>query len=186
MDCLEYTFILCRLLFCRGRTRNATTGICAYKVVSVLPAFGKGKFQPNTGQSEEHPDLPLTAKLGLFKYSVGTLGRTVDRSVVTLIMQGLCDAISKRGKVQIYHWGDYLCCSASLFTLAVVFLNTNEGSGTWSSGQSLHQTAAKCLLCNKCQHSAVLCETMTLWKKDNATLSEHVPLLFCISVCLSD
>lgn len=26
-------------------------------------------------------------------------------SVVTLIMQGLCDAISKRGKVQINHWG---------------------------------------------------------------------------------
>lgn len=31
----------------------------------------------------------------VFKYSVGTLGRTVHVSVVTLIMQGLCDAISK-------------------------------------------------------------------------------------------
>lgn len=37
----------------------------------------------------------LLEKLPVFKYSAGTLGRTVCVSVVTLIMQGLCDAISK-------------------------------------------------------------------------------------------
>lgn len=33
------------------------------------------------------------------------LDRTVYISVMTLIMQSLCDAITKGGKVQINHWG---------------------------------------------------------------------------------
>lgn len=37
----------------------------------------------------------FSGKFSLFKYSAGTLGRTAYLSVVTLIMQGFCDAISK-------------------------------------------------------------------------------------------
>lgn len=36
------------------------------------------------------------------------LGGTVYVNVATLIMQCFCDAISKRGKVQMNHWGRIL------------------------------------------------------------------------------
>ena len=72
----------------------------------------------------------------VFKYSAGTLGRIVDRHVVTLTMQALCDAISKTGKVQMNHWGESFRHPMSPFLLAVVPLNPNEGRDTWSSGQT--------------------------------------------------
>lgn len=69
--------------------------------------------------NQTSPDLPM----GIHeKFSNIQLDRTVYISVLTLIMQGLCDAISKRGKVQMIHWGRlplppcaamHVCCCTS-------------------------------------------------------------------------
>lgn len=59
----------------------------------------------NQTTSIPRPAHGHSEKLLVFKYSAGPLCRTVYISVATLIMQGLCDAISKRGKVQMNHWG---------------------------------------------------------------------------------
>lgn len=89
-------------------------------------------------QTTVSPDLPTghSKKFLVFKYSAGTLGRTVYISVVTLIMQGLCDAISKRGKVQLNHLGRIpLPPCASMHACCWFLWAQNEGKDTCSSGQ---------------------------------------------------